>query len=352
MFARLAAALFASASLAGSGQATSQPLPPLPVPHSNNAVAVTGGGSDARIFSFMGLRPGKAHTDISRQAWMFDWNARQWTRIPDVPVPSGRLASIAATVNGRIYLFGGYSVAENGDEKSTPDVFAFDPASWRYERRTPMPVPVDDSVSLVYGDRYIYLVSGWHDTGNSSLVQVYDTREDRWFRATDWPGTPVFGHGGGIVGHRMVIADGVAAFRDEQSGRNRFSMSAEAWLGEIDPADPTRIEWKRLSAHPGLPRYRMAVSGFADRIIFAGGSEIAYNYNGQGYDGTPAYPSAGVFAYELSSGSWREMGHKAVATMDHRGLIEVDGKTYTVGGMDSDRRVIGDIIPASPQPRP
>lgn len=27
-----------------------------------------------------------------------------------------------------------------------------------------MPVPVDDSVALVYRDRYVYLVSGWHET--------------------------------------------------------------------------------------------------------------------------------------------------------------------------------------------
>ena len=40
-----------------------------------------------------------------------------------------------------------------------------------------MPVPVDDSVALSYKERYIYLISGWHNDGNVNLVQVYDTKK-------------------------------------------------------------------------------------------------------------------------------------------------------------------------------
>lgn len=48
-----------------------------------------------------------------------------------------------------------------------------------------MPVPVDDSVSLTYQDRYIYLVSGWHKDDNVLNVQMYDSQTDIWVPATD-----------------------------------------------------------------------------------------------------------------------------------------------------------------------
>lgn len=335
------------ASLAISGAAAPTP-PPLPIPHSNNAVAAIGKGKDGRLYSFMGLTAGKTHADISRQAYEYDARSGNWQRIPDVPVASGRLASVAVGIGGKVYLFGGYTVAANGDEKSTPEVLQLDPVSWRYSPRAPMPVPVDDSVALPYADRYIYLVSGWHDTGNSALVQVYDTLEDRWFRAADWPGTPVFGHAGGIVGNRIVIADGVGAVKDEKTGRNRFAMSGESWLGEIDPEDPAKIVWRKLPPHPGKPRYRMAAAGSAGRIIFAGGSVVAYNYNGQGYDGTPAPASADVFAYDPDAQAWSVLVSKPQATMDHRGLVKLEGRLFTVGGMDDSRTVIGTISPVAP----
>ena len=51
-------------------------------------------------------------------------------------------------------------------------------------------MPVEDAVLLVYLDRYIYLVSGWHDLGNVNLVQVLDTANGTWQQATPWPGAP------------------------------------------------------------------------------------------------------------------------------------------------------------------
>ena len=53
-------------------------------------------------------------------------------------------------------------------------------AQREFEARTAMPVPVDDAVAVTYADRFIYLISGWHDLGNVNLVQRYDTETDTW----------------------------------------------------------------------------------------------------------------------------------------------------------------------------
>lgn len=347
MFAQLLVGLGLSVALALP--AIAGPLPPLPVPHSNNAVASVRVKGGARFYSFMGLTAGKTHADISKLAFEYDVKTRKWRKLPDVPVAQGRLASTAVGLGQQVYLFGGYTVAADGAEVSTPEVFAFDPRKNVYSRRAPMPVPVDDSVALPFNDRYIYLVSGWHAKDNVRLVQVYDTVEDRWFRATDWPGLAVFGHAGGISGNRIVIADGVTVLPGI-TGKGRFKLIGDAWQGEIDSRDPSNIVWTRLPPHPGVPLYRMASTGAptSSQVVFAGGSEVAYNYSGDGYDGTPAIPSARAFGFDVMKNQWSELAARSAPTMDHRGLLEAGGTFYTIGGMDDRLQVIGDIVPFTP----
>ncbi len=219
-------------------------------------------------------------------------------------------------------------MAEDGSEHSVERVDAFHVPTGQYSQRRPMPIPVDDAVALVYQRRYIYMVSGWHDLGNVNLVQVYDTAEDTWTQATPYPGVPVFGHAGGLVGNTMVIADGVG-IEVSTSGRRRFVMVGDAYIGRIDDKNIRRIAWHRLPPHPGKARYRMAATGWAaadgDMVVFAGGSERAYNYNGIGYDGIAAEASDEVFGYRIASGRWHRLGRLPVATMDHRGLLTISG---------------------------
>ena len=171
-------------------------IPSLPTPHANNAVASIEFRNKLHIFSFLGLKSGRTWRDTSREAYMFIEGSKSWVRLPDVPVTEGRLAASAQGIGRFVYLFGGYTVAKDGSEKSTPEVFRFDPQTKKYKRMADMPTPVDDMVTFVFQDRYVYLVSGWHDEGNVDLVQVLDTRTNRWFSATKYPGTTVFGHAG------------------------------------------------------------------------------------------------------------------------------------------------------------
>ncbi len=316
----------------------------LPEPHSNNAVALGISGNGPTLYSFNGLTSGKAWNDTSNAAFACPVENRICRKIAPVPVPQGRLASAAVTVADKIYIFGGYTVAENGDEKSTPEVFAFDPKSDRYTRVADMPVPVDDMVAAVYQGRYIYLVSGWHDDGNVSHVQLYDTQTDTWRRATDYPGAPVFGHAGGIAGSSILIADGVAVV-GMKKGRRQFGAVDEAWRGDIDAADPAKIAWRKVPPHPGKPLYRMASTGdeAGGRVIFAGGGDNPYNYNGIGYDGVPSEASDMIFAYDFGSNHWETLGTMPAPGMDYRGLPHHQGRYYLVGGMDTDRNVAGKI---------
>lgn len=331
----------------GTDSAASGP-PPMPLPLSNNAVAQAEVAGQTRFYSFMGLGAGKSWLDISRRAFEFAPASGRWIELPPVPVLEGRLASVAAAAGGRVYLFGGYTVALDGHEVSTPEVFAFDPAQRRYAAKAPMPTPVDDSVALVWRERWIYLVSGWHMDANLGLVQVYDSHTDAWTTATPYPGTPVFGHAGAILGDTLLVCDGVKLRLD--GGRRRFEASDECWGGQIGPDDPRLIAWRRVAGHPGPPRYRMgaAADPAGGRLIFAGGSEVPYNFDGIGYDGRPAPASDRVQAYLPGQDRWQELPPLPEPSMDHRGLLRHHGHYYLLGGMRDPQRVSASVIVYEP----
>lgn len=318
----------------------------LPDAISNNPVAVAEGPDGSTIFSFNGLQSGKTWKDTSSAAYACIVAKQECKTIASVPVKEGRLASAAVTVAGKIYIFGGYTVAENDDEVSTPEVFAFDPQTGRYQAKADMPTPVDDMVAVPYQNRYIYLISGWHDEGNVSLVQLYDTQFDTWSEATEFPGKPVFGHAGGLANNSMIIADGVAVADELVDGKRKFVAAKLTWRGDIDPGDPRRITWRRVDDHAGPARYRMAAVGDNGRgqVIFAGGGDNPYNYDGVGYDGVPAKPSGGYFAYDLKTDQWQELGRLAEPSMDHRSLVKSGEYYYIVGGMDEELEVLNRIV--------
>jgi hypothetical protein len=319
-------------------------LPPAPVARSNWTVARAGD----EVFAFYGIGTGKTSKDIARDIYALNLRSGTWRRVGDIPVTQGRLGSAAVTIAGRIYVIGGYSVSPKGEEVSTPEVFRFDPATGRMSLETRMPTPVDDSVALPWRDRWIVLVSGWHDTGNVADVQIYDTREKRWTKGTPWPGTPVFGHAGGLVDDAAVVCDGVTASKDA-NGKSHYAITDACWQGQLDPKAPGDIRWQAIPSHPGEALYRAGATGMTDqegntRIVFAGGTHRPYNYNGIGYDHVPAEPSSTVFAFDPKRGAWTRYQPTPRAGMDFRGLIAWDGDLALFGGMDASQEVSNQVM--------
>ena len=320
-------------------------LPGVPAAVTNNAVVSVDADEREYLVSFSGMGSLKQHGDIHARTFVLDSDSREWREVGAVPGDVGRLASTAVAVDGKAFVFGGYSVAADDSEVSTPWVHAFDPVAETFEPRRPMPVPVDDAVALAYDDRYVYLISGWHDFGNVNLVQLYDVEADRWSQATPVPGRGVFGHAGGIVDNKMVYCDGVAVKARHDDART-FVANDECFVGIINPENPRRIDWRTIDAHPGNPRYRMAAAGMPDRhgVMFIGGSENPYNYDGIGYDGQPSEPSSGALFFDLEATAWIEYEIDGVATMDHRALVSFDGEWLTVGGMTDGQVVTGRVV--------
>jgi len=345
-----AMAVLVAAGVVKAASIETQALPSLDKAISNNAVTLVKTKEGVYLYSFLGLGGGKTWQDISSEALVLEPGATGWTELAPVPGKSGRLAASAVTVAGAAWLFGGYTVTADGSEASTTGVYTIRPGETHLRWVTDMPVSVEDSVMLSYQDRFIYLFSGWHDLGNINLVQVLDTKTLQWAQATPWPGAPVFGHAGGISNGRILICDGVKIqYPDDESPR-KFLPSDDCWAGRIDAKNHRRIDWHSVPAHPGPARYRMAAAGVADnagggsRVVFAGGSDNPYNFNGIGYNGVPADAGISVFSYDFSSFQWQCHGDLPKASMDHRGLPYTEGWFYLIGGMQTAQTPVKEVL--------
>jgi N-acetylneuraminic acid mutarotase len=241
----------------------------------------------------------KVWSGVTNVAYRWDVDDGGWRAIEPVPGP-GRLASTAQVVDGRIYLFGGYTVAEDGSERSLPDVAIYDPVAESWSRGADIPVPSDDAVSGVWHGERIMLVSGWHDTGNIRDVQIYDPSTDGWTAATPIIGNPVFGHTGAVTGDHVVYIDGAAVVDD----RPRFRIDTASWVGTIDATDPANVVWTAGAPHPGPPLYRAAAAVIGGYVLFIGGTDNPYNYDGIGYDGNPSEPLRQLLAYAPELDLW------------------------------------------------
>jgi hypothetical protein len=305
------------------------------------------------LFSFLGLGAGKDRRAITTRAYALDVAGGRWALLADVPGAVGRIAPTAQALDGKVYVFGGYSVADDGKEVSEPAVDVYDIRARRYSRAADMPVPVDDTVSGIWRERLIFLVGGWSTDDNVDAVQVFDPARNQWMASTPITGTPVFGHAGAIAGDTIVYCGGAKV----QAPRvPKYAINAECYRGDISPDDPATVAWRVIPHHPGPARYRAAAGpvaiGTLRGVMFVGGTTNPYNYNGVGYDGQPSEPEAVSWIFDIDGNVWIEGPRLPAPTMDHRGLPFADGSWWTIGGFDRGQVVstrVTRLTPSSPQ---
>lgn len=315
-------------------------LPALPQAISNNAVtSVQRADGRVTLYSFMGIRNPRQSSTITPASYRLDMPGGAWVPIRNAPLLNNRakIAANAVAIAGSAYLIGGYTV-QGFNERTEHRLFRYDEAADQYHELATVPFPVDDTVTGVFQDRFLYLVSGWHGPvgDNTPRTQVYDTLTNVWTEATPLPGpgSGLFGHSGTLIGNRLIVLDGVRT-------NGGFQISDKVFIGTIDPlntGDIHHIEWTELPAHTGAPTYRAAGSQGGDehgRLLILGGTENPYNYNGTGYNGQPSQPLSQALAFDPATLSWQsmEMRGNPLPTMDHRGLVRIAGGWATIGGM-------------------
>jgi N-acetylneuraminic acid mutarotase len=305
-------------------------FPPMPVPVANNAVAVLRGGLE--VYSLMGVGTKKTWDDITNKMYVLRFKSGKWSEGRPVPGVAGRLGASAIAARGQIFVFGGYVVDGQGVEMTVADVNSFVPEDSRWYRAEDIPVPVDSAVIGVLHDRYIYLVGGKSKDGPVNIVQVYDSEKNTWSRATPFPGTPVFGHAGGLSDEVIVFVDGA---KKNPAGNGPYIASDECWMGKIDHKDPNKIEWSKLPPHPGPGRFGIVAGGERDhKILFSGGATTPHNYKGLDADGKLLEISPVTFEFEVHGTKWETISEDTFdVRTDGRGIVTTPLGPLIVGGM-------------------
>ncbi|MCF8247491.1 MAG: T9SS type A sorting domain-containing protein [Saprospiraceae bacterium] len=324
--------------------AISQPvsLAELPEAVSNNAVTAAVADGKTYVYSFSGIDSTKIWSGIHLKAWRYDLLADEWIALPPIPDPAGgKIAAAASFIKGKIYVVGGYHVAQNGNETSSAITHVFDPATnvWLPDA-APIPVPIDDHVQVTWRDSLLYVVTGWSNTTNVPNVQIFNPLSNTWMVGTPVPNNvdyKVFGASGVIVGDTIFYAGGA------RTGSN-FPPTSFFRKGIINPNDPTQIEWTGFD-EPAAKGYRMAAATFGNRPIWLGGSDVTYNFNGIAYNGSGGVlPLDRTTMYDPGSGSFYQTTGNMPAVMDIRGAAQIaENEVIIVGGMSAGQQVTNQV---------
>lgn len=303
-------------------------------PVTNNAVAVLQRNNETVIYSFYGLDSTKKWSGVHNKIIRYNLQSGKSavvSRLPDL----GRLAAGASVIQNKAYVVGGYAVFENGKEKSSNQLFIFNPQDESIRVGASLPVSIDDHVQAKWRNQLLYVIGGWSDSVNVTTVQLYNPVADRWQLATPLPNevsAKVFGGCGTIVGDTIYFLGGATFSKLYPPSRNFYK-------GVINPRSPDKIKWISAGEYPGSFRYRAATFARDGIVYFVGGSNETYNYNGISYaDKKPVEPNKTVLVYDPSTGRFSLLD--LATRMDLRSLAIVEpNRAYLVGGMSDGQKV-------------
>ncbi len=169
------------------------------------------------------------------------------------PLPLPRREPAVATVNGILYVAGGWN------ETDTASLFAYDPAAETWTNLAPMPAGRYDGSGAQEINGWLYVMGGWtvkpglpHDD-----LFVYDPQTDSWMIGAGMPILSGCGVSGLIRGQLYV-----ASYCDGYSGNRSY----------LHIYDPLNNCWSRTNISPSV-HTRAAGGVLEGKLYVAGGMD-------------------------------------------------------------------------------
>ncbi|MEM8894623.1 MAG: hypothetical protein AAGC88_08605 [Bacteroidota bacterium] len=316
-------------SVSCSSQIEITELAEMPMAITNHAIASVKVDGKDFVYTFGGLGPGKTHEDITLSSFKYDVADNVWSEIQALPDTMGKVASAASTVDGKIYIVGGYYVFPDGHEKSSAKVHVYDPKSDQYlDDAADIPIPIDDQVQVVWQDSLIYVISGWSDSLNINKVLVFDPASNLWQIANDLPNTAefsIFGSTGVCIDNQIYFAGGAGNRQD-----GNFPLQPFIRIGQIDPSNPNNVSWSSTTSEVAR-LYRPGVGVIDGLPIWIGGARQSYNYNGIAYVGNPVEPISELRFFDMQNENWKKQEIE-LSIMDLRGTAQIDDSSLIIAG--------------------
>ena len=254
------------------------------------------------FFRMRGINPGGVSPANSGQ---------RWSQLADLPERVG--GGVTERYEGYLYLFGGEK-----DGKLSGDVFAYDITQNLWEEKAAKPTFASGIQAGVLGEK-VYLPGGkLADETITTLVEVYDPRNDLWELTTPLP-VPLTGYGLAVFEGRLYLFGGWDgnSFRDE------------VWVFE-----PDAKEWMLQQKMP-FARAFMAAAVLGNKIYLLGGESL----DGVSDDCVAFYPNR----EKDDPTAWEQKPPLPRGRKNLRAAVLADG-VYVAGGVNQIDQPITDIL--------
>jgi N-acetylneuraminic acid mutarotase len=276
-------------------------LAPFPQPSEELLGAV----ANDKLYVFAGLAPGWKPKSL---VYEYDPGSNQWTQKKPMALSSHHVAF--ASLNNKIYAFGGFKLPDSG------------PAAWE---------PIDNA---------------WE----------YDPATDAWKALAPMPSKR--GAAGAAVVNGKIYVIGGAGVMPGSSDTSIHPARRHMVMGNVEEYDPATNSWRARSPLP-TPRNHEAVAAVGDKIYVIGG-RIGAAFM------TSASNTDGVEAYDPASDTWSRPLERMPTARSAIGWAVSNGRIYVAGGEFQDRRLLAAfraveaydpaqnrwyILPSMPNPR-
>ncbi len=224
-----------------------------------------------------------------------------------IATPRGRSETAAATIDGRIYLAGGFGGEHQVD--------CFDTATGEWNQVADLPLSVHHP-GVAALDGLLYVAGGYETSQHRAVatVQRYDPASDRWSLAAD---LPVAKGAFGLV---------AAAGRLWTTGGAAERLGGPA-LGDVAIYDPAADRWTTSPPPLPVPREHLAVVAIGQAIYAIGGRA----------NGDESNAIAGrVDRFDIDRGAWETLAELPVPRGGLAG-VAMDDRVVVLGGERGDK---------------
>ena len=205
----------------------------LPIATNHNAAATVNG----RLYAFGGT---------SQRAFVYDAGRDAWTEVASMRYGHGGTPAVAV-IAGKIYVAGGTGADMVGNELEV-----YDPGADKWQALAPMGVPRNHTAGGVIGGRF-HVVGGRGHSNASTAHEVYDPATNTWAARAPLP-TGRSGIAAGVVGNRLYV----------------FGGEIPRLFGEVEVYDPATDRWESLAPMP-KPRHGIFAGVIENTIYLPGG---------------------------------------------------------------------------------
>ena len=171
---------------------------------------------------------------ISRTVEVYDPATDSWTST--TPLPEGRHHAGMASLDGYLYLIGGFTRSFLSVWRAVDSVYRYDPSTSEWSALKPMPTARGGLAVAVYQHR-LYAIGGYDGKKNPAVVEVFDPQTNSWASVAPLP-TPRDHLAAATVGSKIYAIGG------------RPKLNYRKNMAVVEEYDPASDQWRTRTSLP------------------------------------------------------------------------------------------------------